>query len=249
MRFGVDRKLCNHESNFMKRIASQIVAIALLGWASAAVALVHVPSPLSKQAVFVADNKSPHALTAIGEDGARIVVGEAVMITAIKGSRIKSIEKSESGLPHITLVSGGFRVHVGSKPIVLEIAGVAVDALQAELTVFEINSSWTVKIDAVLANGRISAQGVAAQEVVLKSGKVFQIARDTDVKPAPPFAAAHATKIAARLTERPKTSPLQPVAIEDASDLVSKTDASTDNMEIDAVEIEIESDCVEVCIE
>ncbi len=226
----------------MKRIVAFQVFAGVILLSVTAGAVVHVPNPLSEKAVFAGDK-----LTAM-EDGARLVAGEAVMITGTKDSQISKIEESNPAATRVELTSGGFRVHVGSKPVVIVLGDEEIETRSAELLIVSFEGGWTVDVVALSRGGSIQIKEGAQPP---NPGAPIQLAPGQDPVTAQAFAKTHLKEFAARLTEQPRPTKLRLQDIETPSDLATAKGGESDEsvLEIDVIEIEVESDCVEVCVD
>lgn len=268
----------------MKPQTSLFFVITVLLSAQAANAQVaRVPSPVAEGAAFSEDQ-----LVAEGPDGARLVVGGAAMITAVSGSKILAVSQPSPEALKIALGDGAFALHVGSKPVVFEIAGATVEAAGALMTV----SDRLVKVDALFDGGKVEAKRMVevpapapAQEeeaadakkpkkkggkkeeepqlvpqrlepppmelriTALEAGKTYRLSAGAEPEQASADEKRRVEEIPARLAAKPKQVALKPAPIEDPKDIAGASDGAGDMelAEIEAVEVEIEADCVEIC--
>jgi hypothetical protein len=245
----------------MKPLFALFVFISVLSASAAAMAqITRVPSPLAEDAAF-----PEGSLMAEGPDGARLIVGGAAMITATSGSRILEITQSEQDGVRITLGEGAFRVHVGSKPVVLEVGGSPIEAVGAVLLTADREGARLVQVVETFQGGRVEVKqaGPTAVQVTepgqgadgdasapLEAGKAYRITSTTNPEPVSGDEKKHLEDLSDRLVGTRKPIVLKPVNIEDPNDLAGAAARAGEAMElaeIEAVEVEIEADCVEIC--
>ncbi|MCP4604750.1 MAG: hypothetical protein GY847_30225 [Proteobacteria bacterium] len=230
-------------------------------------AVVNVPSPITEKAFFSESKKNTKAnkatdqgfLNATGGDGARVVVFEAAVITAIENSKILRIPQSGSNAASISLVKGGFHLYVGSKPVVFKTEKVAIEVLKAELLIAQFKGLWYVNVVTLLQDGYVkvveigqSSTIAAPAAVLLQTGRVFQIGSESDPKSTSEGAENYIEKLSSRLTVVRPPFKLQHVDLEDPLDLTAaskKRESEIEDIEMETIEIEVETDCVEICIE
>ncbi|MCP4604433.1 MAG: hypothetical protein GY847_28580 [Proteobacteria bacterium] len=225
----------------MKRLVTFQVFTGLILLSLTALAVVNVPNPHSEKAVFSGDK-----LTAM-EDGSRVIVGEVAMITGTKDSQISEIEESNPAATRVKLASGEFLVHVGSKPIVIVLGDTKIEARSAELLLISFKGGWIIDVSVLFRGGSIKIQEGALNP---SPGAPIQLTSSQDPKPASASAKTHLKKMTG-LTEQSSPTSLRLQDIEDPSDLIAAKGSENDeaDLEIDVIEIEVESDCVEVCVD
>ncbi len=215
--------------------------------------VVHIPRPIDAQAVFIqakeAPNKTDRLLVA-NKDGARVVVGGVAMITAVRHSEILKVDDSNARITRISLGKGGFYLHVGSTPVVFDLSKISVSAHQVALRVARHNGGWLLETSALFGEGHVKIM-LPEDTVIAKKGQVFQISSGTVSVDASKEAGDHLKKISSRLKSNRSSPLLSPKDVEDPMDLAtqtSKDDAITD-IELEAIEVEVEAGCVEICVD
>lgn len=216
-----------------------------------------MPSQISKKAVFTADAGDRESYSAVVADGAQAVFGEAALIAAIKGSRL-SLSAGVSQRFSVALEQGGFRIHVGSKPVEFALDGFSFETEQAEFVAVRLENGWLVEVVAVFSDKGSGGLRPLRMNVAYPDAgppaAMFKVGEAVRVEPGSgPVAGSeddrkHLDEVLSLLTPRRLGPMLVYAKVEDERDLVSLQNPEDENLgEIEIDPIEIEPTCVEIC--
>ncbi|MBW2276941.1 MAG: hypothetical protein JRF63_05575 [Deltaproteobacteria bacterium] len=116
-----------------------------------------VPNVEAPKASFTKSKGAKDTFVARGEDRARMVAFEAVLITAGLGAKIAlEAPAGEGDQPaRLALLEGGFYLVVGSKGIELELGDSVLRAVNAEVMLAKLGDTWIVQVKPEDEQGRV----------------------------------------------------------------------------------------------
>jgi hypothetical protein len=265
----VDSDLRFAESMDMYRFIIGFVIAAMMPMDAMADDVVHVPGSIAKTARFTGASGQP-MMVSQGGNGARVVVGKAAMITAMLGSTIVPRQRvSETHPVRVELLAGGYLLHTGSEAVEFIIGKSTVRMRQAQMLVVQVSGNWYVKVTALFGEGVAEVlvpaphKNVEAEPqaevlpeflvTVLPVGTGHRLDFERGPLRADVISKPHFSQIAGYLTPSSGNEMIIPqVDIEDPADYQaksSKTSEMVEGVEIEDIEIEIEVDCVEICVD
>jgi len=225
-------------------------------FASRAISIVHIPPAVNTNAVFInsPDRSSARGQTLVAAgDGARVVIGESILLIALKGSAFAVIEsKNDNDQTFLRLEQGVFHIYAGNRPSQISIGQNELTVKDVEFTIALRENTWMAKTIGRSEDSRFE----------------FRPPREEPTSEPPAHSDLHAFTIngerasisaqaeryletvRARLTEPRPLKKFTLLDVEDPSDLQIKTDHTANDitdLEIEEIEIEIETDCIEIC--
>jgi hypothetical protein len=229
----------------MPRLHARLALFGLLIASSPALAApVLVPHP-TVAAIGFARNGEGGELVARGGDGARLVAGGAAVITGAEGSKLTV---GEGDVPRVALGGGGFALHVGSRAIVAEVCGAEIEARGAEILVLAAGDTCTVRVEQLFRGGSVAIRG--PEPVPIPTRETRRIVAGGDPGTAQPETPREMERLLKKLTVAPAPPRIAPVDLEDPADLEKAAHGGElDQLEIETIEVEVDSDCVEICID
>jgi hypothetical protein len=189
-------------------------------------------------------------------DGAQLVACGVALVAATRGSRLV-VDCTEGG--GLALERGAFRVAVGAAGATIRLGEAALRAASVRVWAMRRGDQWLVRFERDGEAGSIQIAGAAAPEGTeapepgaLAPDELHAIAGSAPAAAAPDAAAVATFREAAELlAPRPRPRPaLAPRRVESADDLATgaaTAAAGTDEIEIEA--IEVEAGCIEVCVD
>lgn len=204
-----------------------------------------VPHPSSRE-IHVQHTSRPFRLVSPA-DGTRVILNRIVMITGARGTVIRPLLADETS-PEIVLENGPAMVLAGSPPVSLRLGDCRVRWSDAELLVLPDRGGWSIEVIAASDSAMLS---VDSETLPLHKGRRFRLLAGSvlDID--------HSTlrklgQIRSRLLSNTNEPLLPPVEVEPASDRQMRdstvsTGETEGEFEVEAVEIEIETDCIEIC--
>jgi len=107
------------------------------------------PVPSHPKAGFAAKSQSLSGeMIARGQDGVKVVACKAAIVTGVINSHIRArcVSDENDGDPSIELVNGAFHVHVGGKPVKVQMGDTIVRLLLAQMIAVKTKNGWVVQI-------------------------------------------------------------------------------------------------------
>lgn len=259
----------------MKRLLWAAFAWTICSLAIDSQAWVGVPPPNPGGAHFVR-GKDPGSIIAQGGHGARLVAFDRALVAGSDRAVLK-IEEHDGAqgeqVPQIVLQKGAFVLYVGSSPVKVQIGPTTVTLKSASLMLMDNGRIWLGHAAEVWEGGfarvvspglEVPAEGEGHIEVEhrleLGTGDSFQLPKPGPASETPQGKPQRATKrdvrqlfpVISKLFITLGEQNLATFDVEDPKDLLppkSLASSTEDSPEIDGIEIELDADCVEVCVD
>jgi hypothetical protein len=183
-------------------------------------------------------------------DGARIVVGKSLMLTGAKGTIVRPLESGADGTIRASLERGALLVHAGSVPGEIGMGRNILSLQEADVLLMPFRGGWLMAIVDAGSSGRASLGGAplpAKQRIyhVDALGNETRLASDLERR--------NLHQALGRLRRGEMEPVLDPAEVEDPADRRIVADVAdvngSERIEIESIEVEIEADCIEICLD
>ncbi len=222
--------------------------------------------------------KSAQQYEAAGGDGARLVVSKAAVVSGTAGSVFQLPERRGGAEPSMTVVSGAFRIHVGTRAFAIALGRHTLIARQSTLLLSRSKEGWLIRAEqlprgtvvletppppepvvsvtaeqpSTESNGSVVPQPTPKPAVhKFDQGQVIATREGQPIAINPAGAGPVLKKLVNRLRDPAQQGALlSPMDVEKLPQLAADHRGEGDPLEnLEVEEIEVEVGCVEICVD